>query len=186
MINEPYKTYRRLVNEDVYQLILIFGFIAIYFFLVSPLKTHSLHPFLVTVKASKLFTTVFLTYLMICGLLFVLGRYLSDKIKLKSILIAWGYSLIPTLLWFLTTSFFYVFLPPPRHATIPGKIFSVVFVAFSIALLFWKALLYYLTLRFALRLDLFKIMGVSLILIPTLFAYSVWLFQIGIFKVPFI
>jgi hypothetical protein len=187
LINKPYATYRKLAIEgNIFNLILIFIFIALYFFLVSPIKTHSLHPFIITLKTYRLFTVTFFSYVMVCIFLYVLGKLMSHQVSFKSIAICWGFSLVPTLFWFFATSFFYVFLPPPRQATFLGHLFSVVFVAFSIALLFWKAILYYLTLRFALRFDLLKILGVSLIFVPALFAYSVWLYFLGIFKVPFL
>ena len=185
-IQSPYATYRKIVSEDPYQLIIIFALIAGYFFLVSPLKLHTLHPFLLTINASRLFTTVMCLYLGICFLLLGLGKLLGSQPALRGVLMAWGYSLIPTLIWFFTTSVMYVFLPPPRTETILGRGFSLLYLTFSLSLFFWKGILYYLTLRFALKFDLTKIILASLIFFPLLGATSYFLYTLGIFKVPFV
>lgn len=186
IVQAPYATYRRLVNGDSYELLIIFFFIGLYFFFVSPLKLHTFHPFLLTIKASRLFTSVIATFIAICLFLLILGRLIGRDVKLNAVLMTWGYSLIPTLIWFFATSVFYVILPPPRHETLLGRSFSLLFLTFSLSLLFWKGLLYYLTLRFALKLDLWRIIVVSLVFFPTLSVYSLVLYKLGIFKVPFI
>jgi len=185
-IQSPYATYRKIVAEDPYQLIIIFTLIAGYFFLASPLKLHTLHPFLLTVNASRLFTTVLCLYLGICFLLLGLSKLFNGVASLRSVLMAWGYSLIPTLVWFLVTLVMYVLIPPPRTETILGRGFSLLYLTFSLSLFFWKGLLYYLTLRFALKFDLTKIILASLLFFPLLGATSYFLYIFGIFKVPFI
>src|SRR3990167_3916141 len=101
-VQSPYATYRKIVSEDPYQLLIIFSLIAGYFFLVSPLKLHTLHPFLLTINASRLFTTVIAVYLGICFLLLGLGKAFGGAQTLRGVLMAWGYSLVPTLIWFFT------------------------------------------------------------------------------------
>ena len=166
--NKPYSTYRHLTHEDPLQLLIMWGFIGAYFFLVSPLKIHTFHPFLLTINATRLFTMALTSYIGICLFLMVMSKLLTQTTNLKAILLAWGHSLTPTLMWFFTTSVFYVILPPPRHETWLGRIFSILFITFSISLLVWKGILYYLTLRFALKLDLLKIVGVSMSFLPIL------------------
>lgn len=185
-IQRPYATYRHLVTEDPVQLLVIFIAISGYFVLVSPLKFHTFHPFLLTINVSRLLMAVLFMYLAICFLFYVLGIVLKSGSKLGPVLLGWGYSLVPTLLWFFATSFFYVILPPPRHETLPGRIFSLLYITFSVALFFWKGILYYLTLRFALKLDLIKISLVSLIFFPLLGIYSYLMYLFGIFRVPFV
>jgi len=145
-----------------------------------------LHPFLLTVNASRLFTTVLCLYLGICFLLLGLSKLFNGVASLRSVLMAWGYSLIPTLVWFLVTLVMYVLIPPPRTETILGRGFSLLYLTFSLSLFFWKGLLYYLTLRFALKFDLTKIILASLLFFPLLGATSYFLYIFGIFKVPFI
>ncbi|HCM37448.1 MAG: hypothetical protein UV61_C0010G0017 [Candidatus Gottesmanbacteria bacterium GW2011_GWB1_43_11] len=185
-IHAPYATYRSLVADDPEQLLVLVGLMAIYFFLVSPLKFRTFHPFLLTINASRLFTTALTTYLGVCFFFLSLGWVLGRKANLRGVMLAWGFTLVPTLTWFFTTSMFYVVLPPPRHETLPGIIFSLLFITFSISLLFWKGLLYYLTLRFALKLDLWRIIGVSIVFFPGLFLFSLWMYAWGIFRVPFV
>ncbi len=185
-IQTPYSTYRTLISQDLWQLLLILALAAIYFFGVSPIKLHSLHPLLLTLNASRLFVTAIISFLLICSFLRLLGNLFGASSQLRAIALAWGYSLIPTLIWFSVTTLFYVILPPPRHATIAGIAFSLLYLTFSLSLFFWKGLLYYLTLRFALRLDLLRIIGISLIFLPTLALYSLLLYYFGIFKVPFV
>ena len=182
----PYATYRRLGYEDPAQLFIIVALVAVYFFFVSPIKLHTFHPFLLTLNTSRLLTITLLTYLAICGFLVVVGRQFNAEVTLRGVLITWGYTLIPTLLWFLVTSIFFVILPPPRHTTVAGTAFSLLYLAFSLSLLWWKGILYYLTLRFALKLDLMKIILISAFFLPLLFLYSLVLYEVGIFKVPFI
>ncbi len=185
-VQNPYVTYRELVTQDPLQLVVLFAAISGYFVLVSPLKFHTFHPFLLTLNIARLLTAVIFTYLAICCLFYVLGLMLKTGVKLRSILMGWGYSLVPTLLWFFTTSFFYVILPPPRHETILGRLFSLLYITFSVSLFFWKGILYYLTLRFALKLDFLKISLVSIIFFPLLGIYSYIMYVLSVFRVPFV
>jgi hypothetical protein len=185
-IQTPYATYRQLVAESPLHVVVLFGFVSAYFFLVSPIKLHSLNPFVLTLSATRLFVAVCLSFLLICWFLRLLGKIMGGTPTWRGILVAWGYSLVPTLLWFLATSIFYVVLPPPRRPTLPGIAFSLLYLTFSLSLFFWKGILYYLTLRFALKLDLKRIIGVSVIFIPTLLVYSLLLYYLGLFKVPFV
>ena len=185
-IDQPYVSYRKIVKGDPYELLIIFGIIAGYFFLISPLKLHTFHPLLITFNASRLFTTTLFSFMLICFVLYLLAHVMGSKETFKNVLMGWGYSLIPTLIWFWVTSLAYVVLPPPRHPTLLGNLFSIVFVAFSISLFWWKGILYYLTLRLGLRLNLQRIIIISVIFLPSLFLYSIWLYRLGIFKVPFI
>lgn len=185
-IHKPYTTYRAVTSEDPIQLVFIFIFIGMYFFFISPLKLHTLHPFFLTINTYRLFTVTLTSYLLICGLFMLLGKLFKSSVSLRGINLAWGYSLIPTLIWFFTTSLFYLLLPPPRHETLLGRSFSVFFITFSIFLLYWKGLLYYLTMRFALKFDMKKIIVASAVFFPLLGLYSWSLYRLDIFRVPFI
>lgn len=185
-VHSPYATYRALHKEDPYQLFIVFFLTGLYFFLISPIRLHTLHPFLLTINASRLFTLSLAAYLGICGFLWGVGRVFKKSPELRAILLSWGYSLVPTLLWFFTTSLFYVVLPPPRYETWPGRMFSILYLAFSLSLFLWKGMLYYLTLRFTLKLDLQRIIVVSCVFFPLLLVYSWGMYQLGIFRVPFV
>lgn len=186
IVQQPYSTYRKLTQESPVQLFPVFLCIGGYFFFISPLRLHTLHPFLLTLNAGKLFSFASFSFCLICLVLYCLGKFFNREVSLKSIITCWGFSLIPTLLWFFVTSMFYVILPPPRTTAPLGTLFSLLFISFSLSLLLWKGMLYYLTLRFALKLDLSRIILVSLIFFPLLIAYSWFLYRFGVFKVPFI
>lgn len=170
IVTRPYETYRGLVNRaNLWELAYVGIFVSVYCFIsrigVPP---------------------VVVTYFVTVGLFWWVGRLVGAKGKLTGFLIGWGYTLIPTLLWFLATSVLYVFIPPPRTTSPEGLIFSILYLLFSITLLFWKVILSYLALRFGLRLDLAKISLISLIVLPILFLYSLAMYQMGIFRVPFL
>lgn len=188
IVQQPYATYRQLVSESPLQLFPLFVAIGAYFFFISPIKLHTLHPFLLTLNTTRLLSTAIFSFLLICLLLYGIGRsfgYLSG-IGIKGIVTSWGYSLVPTLLWFFATSIFYVLLPPPRHNTFLGVSFSLLYISFSLSLLWWKGILYFLTLRFAMRLNLKKMIAVSSIFLPIIGCYSWILYRWGVFKVPFL
>lgn len=187
-INRPYITYRKLSEErtDVRQTIYIFILAVSYFAFASLLRTGVRNPYLLTVKFNSLLLGGCFGFLASVFLLLVLGRLLGYKGSFKTLFILWAYSLLPTLVWFFLTSFAYLILPPPRTLSIWGKMYSVLFIAFSIALLSWKIILYFLTLRFGLRFGIGKIISISTVLAPFFIAYSVLMYRLGIFRIPFI
>ena len=188
-IYNPYATFRQisLPGQDIRQIIFIHLLIFIYFLLTGLLKTGFSNPYLLTIKFNSLYFSSYLGFALVI-FLFYLGSLLLrfKNFPLIRIILLWSYSLLPTLFWFFITSLMYLFLPPPRTLSYPGKIYSLVYLAFSLTLLFWKIILYYLTLRFGLRLDLYKITLISLLIIPVIFLYSFFMYRLGIFKIPFI
>ncbi len=185
-LNQPYATYRNLVKQNLWQLVPIWIIVGMYFLWISPIRLHTLHPLVLTANAGRLFFAALGSYFLVCLWLTILGKLFHGQINLLGIFLGMGYSLLPTLVWFLTNSIFFVILPPPRQPSVLGAIFTIFFLTISIALFFWKGILYYLTLRFAMRLDLRRIIGVTLIFLPTLFLFSVWLYRLKAFRVPFI
>lgn len=198
-LNKPYETYRRLsFGNNLLQVLPLF--VLIFFYLVfSTLAHHGLgaHPLILTLSFGKVVFGFLITYFLMLGFLLVLGKtfsrgysdtikYRSGDISLKNIFLPWTYSLLPTLIWFTATSVFYLLLPPPRTTSISGQAFSFFFIAFSSSLFLWKGILYYLTLRFGMRLDFLRILGVNMILFPAGFLYSLLMYYLGIFRVPFI
>ena len=153
---------------------------------MSPLKTHGFHPFLLTFNFGTLLSGFLFTFFLVVCCFYIFGHIFKGKGTIEHIAVSWGFSLVPTILWFIMTSFFYVVLPPPRYLTLLGKLFSIVFVSISMLLFFWKGILYYLTLRFSLRLDFLRIMGMSLVLFPLGVAYAFFMYELGVFKIPFI
>lgn len=186
--NNPYVTYRKLSagKVDVRQLIYLFILVISYFIFASLIRIGVRNPFLLTVRFNTLFLGAATGFLGMLLALFYLGKKAGGQGEIRTMVILWGYSLIPTLFWFFLTSIIYIILPPPRSASIPGRIFSLVFIALSLAILWWKIILYYLTLRFGLKLGLYKITLVSVLAVPLILAYSVSMYKLGIFRIPFL
>lgn len=186
--NSPYLTYRKLVIQktDLHQTIFIPLFVILYFIFVATIRTGLKNPFLLTVKFNTLLFVSVLGFLMMLALFYISGRLVGGKGTLRQIYVLWVFSLVPTLMWFFVTSILYLILPPPRTISFLGKFYSVVFITFSLAVLLWKSILYYLTLRFALKLDLLRIVGISVFIIPVIFVYSFIMYRLGIFRIPFI
>jgi hypothetical protein len=126
------------------------------------------------------------TYVLVVFLILHVGKLVGARGRLQAILLCWGYTLIPTVLWFLVTSLLYVIIPPPRTQSTAGITFSVLFLSFSTVLFFWKFMLSYLALRFGLRLDLPRIGAVIAISLPIIGLYSALMYRLGIFRIPFL
>lgn len=187
-INSPYITYRKLANDktDARLVVFILLLVILYFAFASLVRTGMHNPYLLTLKFNTLILGAGVGFMGMIFVLFTLGRILGNVTTFKTLFILWSFSLLPTLMWFFFTSFFYLILPPPRTLSILGKLFTLWFVFFTAAIFLWKIILYYLTLRFGLRFDLFKIAAVSLIISPLIVSYSVAMYKLGIFRIPFL
>lgn len=187
LVTRPYETCRRIVDRGGYgELTFVGGLLAIYFAIASVVKVAAFRPFLLTRQFIVLSAAAGLTYLLAVALFWTAGKMVGAQGKLKGLVVLWGYSLVPTLAWFLATSLLYVLLPPPRTTSTAGVTFSILFLVFSLVLFFWKATIAYLALRFGLRLDLKRILVVLSITLPILGLYSYGMFRLGIFRIPFI
>jgi hypothetical protein len=80
----------------------------------------------------------------------------------------------------------YILFPPPRFPTLLGKGFSIFFIAFSISLLIWKFILFYLALRFSTKLSFFRLIYLIFLYLTWFVPYSFLLYYFKIFRVPFI
>lgn len=187
LITRPYETYRRILHHGkVGEL----GFIAVllgaYFALASIVKVAAFRPFLLTQQFIVLVLGAISGALVATVSLFVAGRVLGAKAKLEVLLLAWSYTLVPTVCWFLATSLLYLLLPPPRTTSALGITFSLLFLVFSATLLWWKVTLSYLTIRFGLKLSFGKSILVALMCAPGVFVWAWLMYLIGVFKVPFL
>lgn len=188
IINAPYVTYRKLAKEnvDLHQTVFIPLLVILYFIFVATLRTGIKNPFLLTIKLNILLFASLIGFIGMLILFYVGGRMVGSRGNLRQIYTLWIYSLIPTLVWFFTTSILYLILPPPRTMSFAGKLYSMVFLAFSFAVFIWKIILYYLTLRFSLKLDLWRIARISILVVPTVVAYSFIMYNLKIFRIPFL
>jgi hypothetical protein len=182
IVIRPYETYRRITRrENVWELPFIALILAVYFAVASAVKTAAFHPFILSKQFVLIGSATGLTYIVMICLMFKSAQILGGVGTLKR-----AYTLIPTLVWFMSTSVLYVILPPPRTTSVAGMAFSAAYLVFSAALFFWKTILMYLTLRFGMRLDLPKIAVIFLVVVPLMALYSIGMYKLGIFRIPFI
>lgn len=187
IIIRPYETYRRIIDRGRLLELFYIGFLlAAYFAVAGLVKEASFRPFLLTKQFLVLGTAAGASFFLVSGTLFFVGTLVGGKGAFRKFLLAWGYTMIPTVFWFLATSILYVLIPPPRTTGALGITFSIVYLVFSATLFFWKIVLGYLSLRFGLRLDLGKIAVVAAVSVPIFTVYSVAMYRLGIFKVPFL
>lgn len=187
-VQTPYETYRKLAKgDDLFQAIPLF-LICISYFGWSSLVRFGLssHPYQLSFSFGKLVIAASVTYILILFSLVFIARLVEGSGSYRSVFLPWTYSLLPTVLWFFTTSVMTLIFPPPRTESFLGLLFSFLFLSLSLFLFFWKGMLYYLTLRFGMKLDMGKIMIASLILLPLGALHAVVMYYLGIFKIPFI
>ena len=186
IITRPYEAYRRIVERgSVWELVYIGTLLTVYFVVASIVKTSLFWPLLLTRQFIVLMSATALTFLFVVALFKLAGNAVGGKGTLRGVALGWGYSLLPTLAWFWMTSLLYVFLPPPRTTSLLGVSFSILYLLVSATLLFWKVILAYLALRFSLRLDLGRIILVCVMVFPVLGLYTLAMYRLGIFRVPF-
>jgi hypothetical protein len=189
----PYKTYRRLAKSKRYeQLLPLLALVVLYFWWASAVRVGIRHPLILTKNWILTSFSAALTFLLIIGGIYIIGRAIGPaphRVQgsgIGNILLPWAYSLLPTLLWFYINSLSFFILRPPRTESLLGQLFSFLFIVGSLSLFFWKGILYYLTLRFGMRLDLPKILLSSAIIFPAGIGYSILMYKLGIFRIPFI
>lgn len=187
LVTRPYETCRRIADHGGYgELSYVAILLAVYFAFASLVKVAAFRPFLLTRQFIVLAAATGTTYIFAVALFWTAGKLVGAQGKFKGLAVSWGYSLLATLTWFLATSLLYVILPPPRTTSTAGVAFSILFLIFSVTLFFWKATIAYLTLRFGLRLNLGKILIVLAVTLPILGFYSVGMYRLGIFRIPFL
>jgi len=174
---------RRISEEkDIYQPAIIIGLIFIYFKFIYYLRD-KIYP-------ATLIYLIFVINFLLTVFFFYLLSKLFDKdkkvINLSSFINTFTYSLFPTLIWFLSTSILYIFLPPPRTFSLMGKGFSILFIAYSLSLLIWKFIIVYLALRFSSKQSFYKIISMIILFLIWFIPYSILLYQFKLFRIPFI
>lgn len=186
-VTNPYVTFRAIAHEkEKGHALPLFVLCAAYFIFASLLRTGSANPYLLTFRWYALLLAAAVGLVGMTTLLFAAARLVQGKGEWRTVFTLWSYTLLPTLLWFFATSILYLLVPPPRTLSIPGKTLSIVFLSFSIAAACWKLILYYLTLRFGMRLDLYRIGAVTIIITPILVLYALGMYRLGVFRIPFI
>jgi len=183
LIFSPYKTMRRISEEkDNYQPTIIIGIIFIYFKFIYYLRD-KLYP------ATLVYILFIINFLLTVAFFYLLSKLFAKnkkEIKFSSFIFTFVYSLFPTLIWFLSTSILYIFLPPPRTFSLMGKGFSIFFIAYSLSLLIWKFILVYLAVRFSSKQNFFRIIFMLILFLIWFIPYSIFLYQLKLFRIPFI
>ncbi len=181
LIVTPYKTMRRIaVSEtDTLQLLVIAALAGVYFLFSYQVKEFPGTPlvsfgvFLVNISVTIAF-------------LYGFSRAIEKTAGLRSYIFTVAYTMFPTLTWFFANSIFFVLLPPPRTLSIPGKVFSIFFIAFSLSLLAWKLILFYLAIRFSSGMRFTRILYIILLYLCLVIPYSILLYHLRISRIPFI
>ncbi len=180
LVFSPYKTIRKISQEeDNWQILIILFFIFVYFQMAHEIKNAYFSPvFIFLIFVIQFVLSVFFFYF--------LTSFSSKTPSLKSYFFTFTYSLLPTLIWFIINSLLYVLLPPPRTNSLLGIIFSLIFISFSVGLLLWKIILTYLAIRFSSKLPFYRIVYAMILYLCVLSPYIVILYKLKIFRVPFI
>jgi len=190
LIFYPYATMRKIAQEkDWWQIIIIYGLVYLYFIFANIVRKKTLYPLIISSSSFVSFVFFLLTFFLMVGFFCLFGKQLGRDLPWQvstKLIFTFSYSLLPTLIWFFTTSFLYFLLPPPRTYSILGQSFSLVFIAFSLILLCWKIILFYLSLRFSLKLNFYQILYATILFLIWLWPYSVVLYKLKVFRVPFI
>lgn len=176
----PYRTVRKIsLERDYYQALIIFFLVFIYFKGVYFLRDE---PYPATLVFSIFLINFFLTMIFF----YFTGKFFNPKINYQSLVLTFAYSLFPTLVWFISTSILYIFLPPPRSLSFLGKGFSIFFIAYSVSLFAWKLILVFLSLRFSLKLSFYQISYLMILYLTWFLPYSLLLYHFRLFRIPFI
>jgi hypothetical protein len=186
-VTRPYETSRRIAGKSrIAELPMLAVFLIAYFAVASMVKTAAFRPYLLTRQFIVLCSGAGVLYIVSICALYKAAKIMGGIGGLRRIAVSWAYTLIPTTVWFLITSLLFVILPPPRTSSVQGIIFSILYLVFSVTLLFWKIILAYLAIRFSMKLDLLRIVATSVLASPFIVAAAVCLYKLGIFRVPFL
>ncbi len=180
LIITPYKTMRKIsMYGDYYQTITIFLMVFIYFLFAHMMRG--------SVIWGGFVYGVFLLLFFITTLFFYLFSHaFGSDMRYMKFIHAFSYTLLPTLIWFITNLILYIVLPPPRTMSFLGKGFSIFFIAYSVSLLVWKLILVYFAIRFSSRLGLYRIIYMFLFYLLIFVPLSLILYYFKLFRVPFI
>lgn len=172
----PYKTMRKIAVEGEYRdMTWIYFFSLLYFFLSGNVR----------MELWGIVTMIFLTLFSISFFSLLPSRETISQ-KWKTVWLTWSHTLFPTIIWFYTTLVFYLILPPPRTISLFGKAFSVFYIGFSVSLLAWKLILVYLSIRFSLRVHIYRVLYYFLLYLTFSIPLWVLLYRLGISRVPFV
>ncbi len=176
----PYSTMRAIAKDkDLWQLGVIFSTVFAYYLAVDKVKD-------ITYSPLTQFGLVVFNFILTVGYIALFSYIYHKKIEWRRTLVLFGYALLPTVVWFYVNTFLYVAIPPPRHLTLLGKLFSISFITLSVSLLAWKIILMYLAVRYSTRLQFYDIVFLMMVYVALVVPYSFLLYNFGFFRIPFI
>lgn len=176
LILTPYATMRKISLESSWgEMLYLFIFSFLYFLITNAVR------FWVNGLLGAL--GLFIASILFLSLLPAAGTF---RERLNRMCVTWSYTLLPTLIWFYSTLLFYFLIPPPRTTSFLGKSFSVFYIALSVSLLLWKLILVYLSIRFSLRVHLYRVIYYMLIYLTLSIPLWIFLYNSGISRVPFV
>lgn len=171
LILSPYRTMRSIAaSPEMLQIIWIMAVVVGYLVMVGDSRTYlglsALAGLMVVISATNRLRTHSWNIFPTLGLFF--------------------YSLIPTLVWFSASQLLNAVFPPPRTTSISGKFLSLLYIAFSISVLFWKVLVTFLAIRFSGRYSFYIAMGIFIGYTLVILAMIASSLQSGWLSVPFL
>lgn len=177
---------RRVAEPSWGEIYTIFFLVYLYFSYASVIRSKSLHPLVISTSAIKTFGFFLLTFTLTVYFFHFLASFLKLNTSKQKLASTFAYSLLPTLLWFFSTSTLFLLFPPPRGENILGLSLSLVFVIVSLSLLLWRLILFYLSLRFATKASFQQILLMMLLFAIWFLPFSFLMYYLDIFRVPFI
>lgn len=176
LIVYPYRTMREISTKHHAGIGSIIFFVFLYFILLGQIRGKGWLGF-ITGLVLLVLSVVFLSLLP--------GKE-TFVTRLHLYVRTWAHTLYPTLLWFYINLVLYVILPPPRTFSVWGIGFSVLYLTFSISLLVWKIILVYLSIRFSSRVQLYRIIYYFILYLAIFIPLWVFLYHLGISRIPFV
>jgi len=166
-------------GKDYWQIGIIFSLVFIYFKFAYFLRDK---PY----PATFIFFVFLLHFFLSVFFFYFLSSIAKKNLKISSFIFTFSYALLPTLIWFSTTSVLFIVLPPPRTFSLTGGAFTIFFTAYSLSLLAWKVILVYLAIRFSTKLNFYRVVYLMILYFAWFIPYSVLLYYNRIFRIPFI
>lgn len=178
----PYKTMRKISEETDYtQIFIIFFGIFAYFFFANKFRPYDYEPGVLFLLTIFHYGATVLFFYMAANIM-----QKEREFTFQSFLFTFAYALIPTIIWFSINSWLYMIVPPPRTFSFTGKSFSLLFIAFSVAMLAWKIILEYLAIRFSTRFSFYSIVYSILFYLVAVIPYSLFMYSLRFFRIPFL
>ena len=180
LIFYPHATMRKISREkDINQIFIIFLLVFFYLKFAYFFKDQ---PY----PATFLFLIFLLTFWSTIFFFYFLSKLFNRKVKLSSFIFTFSYAFLPTLFWYVVNSFLFILLPPPRTPSVLGISFSILYLGFSLSLIWWKIILVYLAIRFSSGFSFWRIIYLIILYLLVFYPYFYLISYFGIFYLPLI